>query len=114
MPYVEPTLTVTFDVATRQDDASTSVYCAGTWNRQTVSGAYGGSYDTADQAGAIAYFSTTGTEFDLTGPTGPNLGIGRVVVDGTTAGYVDQYSASSAQGVRLFRDMGLSAGTHRG
>jgi len=84
---------------------------SGPWTSEAAAAASGGSVETIAESGS-ASLTFLETNVRWVGPTGPDLGIAVVFLDGARIATVDQYSSKTVNGVTLFETKDLSAGGH--
>ncbi|MBI4611886.1 MAG: S8 family serine peptidase [Candidatus Rokubacteria bacterium] len=97
---------------TRFEETDPAVTYFGNWyprSRETLSG---GTAVIAEESGARATFSFTGTAVSWIGYRYPGAGIARVYVDGNFMGEVDTYAPSHEPQAVVFTASGLPRGTH--
>jgi hypothetical protein len=83
----------------------------GAWTTDTDAGAYAGAVRWTDSATARATLTTDARQVALVAPRGPDLGIARVLVDGTEVATVDLYAASATDRVLVWTGQ-LGSGSH--
>ena len=91
VPPPAPSATPT-PVPLRFEDTDTALQYAGGWATVPDSRASGGTYHQANAADAVASFTFRGPEITWVHSVGPNRGIARVLIDGTSQGTVDLYA----------------------
>jgi hypothetical protein len=97
--------------ATYEQNNSKFTY-AGTWTKQTNSGASGGGFVYADSSDASVTVQFSGTRLVWIARTGPTFGQAKVTLDGEKTETVDLYGSSSKNQQKVWDSGVLESGTH--
>jgi peptidoglycan/xylan/chitin deacetylase (PgdA/CDA1 family) len=98
-------------VQARQEGHSAITY-SGTWQRSSVSSAFGGGLAQTSSSSASAHLSFTGSTIGWVAPRGPKKGLVDVYLDGALATTVDLYAASGSPRRLVFVRSWASSGSH--
>ncbi len=101
-----------FRLAVAPETTRALSFVRGTWSRTTSKSYDGGTARSTRTVGGIARFTFTGSSFAWVAAKSPVRGMARVYVDGTFAGNVDTYRATSAARLMVFTRTWSSSAKH--
>ncbi|MDZ4218019.1 MAG: hypothetical protein U1D70_03235, partial [Methylobacter sp.] len=93
-----------------QDDTLTNY--TGTWTQTNDGGMSGGSYRHSTTPSSTLNLTFSGTGFSWIGAIGPNFGMAKVTLDGTTETIVDLYNTNLRYRQPIWSVSGLADGAH--